>query len=43
VNKPVALSDDSEVAGLAAERTDLAWSRTTLAMTVIAAAVLRRI
>ena len=35
--------DDTEVPGLAAERTDLSWSRTTLAMTVIAAAVLRRV
>ena len=34
--------DDIDVPGLARERTDLAWSRSGLALTVAAAAVLKR-
>jgi uncharacterized membrane protein YidH (DUF202 family) len=35
--------DDVDVPGMAGERTDLAWSRSGLALTVAAAAVLRRL
>lgn len=36
-------ADDPEVPGLAGERTDLAWSRSALALGVAGAAVLRRV
>ena len=37
------IPDDPEVPGLAAERTDLAWSRTSLAATAAAAAMVKRL
>jgi uncharacterized membrane protein YidH (DUF202 family) len=43
VNERRSPVEDEEVPGLARERTDLAWSRTSLSMAVIAAVVLRRV
>lgn len=40
---PSPTPDDPEVPGLAGERTDLAWSRSALAVAVAGAAILRRI
>jgi uncharacterized membrane protein YidH (DUF202 family) len=36
-------AEDEEVPGLAGERTELAWSRTSLSMAAIAAVALRRV
>jgi uncharacterized membrane protein YidH (DUF202 family) len=41
VNEHRAPVDDEELAGLAGVRTELAWSRTSLSMAVVAAVVLR--
>jgi uncharacterized membrane protein YidH (DUF202 family) len=37
------VTEDEEVPGLAGERTELAWSRTSLSMAAVAAVVLRRV
>ena len=40
---PHPVADDEAMPGLAGERTDLAWSRSSLALIVVAAAVLKRV
>ena len=40
---PTSTPDDTEVPGLAGERTDLAWSRSALAASVAGAAILRKV